>query len=46
MNAKKIIEEFEKKYPVQAAESWDNPGLLVGQDTREVHKIYLALDVT
>lgn len=46
MNAKKIIEEFEKKYPVQAAESWDNPGLLVGQDTKEVHKIYLALDVT
>ena len=46
MKANEIIQEFEKKYPVQAAETWDNPGLLVGKDTQEVQKIYLALDVT
>lgn len=46
MNGKIIIDELEKKYPLSAAESWDNPGLLVGWDDREVKKIYLTLDVT
>ena len=28
------------------AESWDNVGLLVGDDEKEVHHVFLALDLT
>lgn len=46
MKCKEIIQKIEEKYPVSFAESWDNPGLLVGDKEQEVKKIFLALDVT
>lgn len=46
MNCRTIIEELEKRYPVCAAEAWDNPGLLAGKSDREVKKVYVTLDVT
>lgn len=46
MKCKKIIEELEKRYPPASAEEWDNPGLLVGNDEQEIHRVYLTLDVT
>ncbi len=46
MKGREIIEKLEKKYPVSAAESWDNPGLLVGDDESQVQRVYLTLDVT
>lgn len=46
MKVQAIIEELEKGYPLQAAESWDNPGLQVGRRDKEVEKIFLALDLT
>ncbi len=46
MKCSEIISLLEKEYPVSAAESWDNPGLLVGRSDREVKRIFVALDVT
>ncbi len=41
-----IIEELEKKYPLNMAESWDNSGLQAGSRGVEVEKVYIALDAT
>lgn len=41
-----IIDAMEKIAPKRLAESWDNPGLLVGSGSREVSKVYVCLDVT
>ncbi len=46
MKCREIIAKLEEKYPVSAAESWDNPGLLVGDDESLVQRVYLTLDVT
>lgn len=46
MRCDEIIRLLEEDYPKAAAESWDNPGLLVGRMDREVKKIFVALDVT
>lgn len=37
---------MEKRYPPSLAESWDNVGLLIGDEDKEVKKIFLALDAT
>ena len=37
---------LEKKYPSDAAEDWDNVGLLAGDDTNEISHVFLALDLT
>lgn len=41
-----IIGQIEVVYPKSAALGFDNVGLLVGRDNKEVKKIYLALDAT
>lgn len=46
MKCKEIIEKIEARYPKAAALSFDNVGLQVGRNDREVKKIYLALDAT
>ena len=46
MKCKDIIKWLEEKYPVSYAEDWDNVGLLVGSDEKEVKKVFLALDLT
>ena len=46
MLCKDIMSVIEKKYPLNYALSWDNVGLLVGRDDKEVKKIYIALDAT
>ena len=46
MKCKEICERIEASYPVAYACEWDNPGLLVGSDEKEVSRIYLALDAT
>lgn len=46
MKCSEIIRLLEEEYPLSAAESWDNPGLLVGRADREVKRIFTALDVT
>ena len=46
MKVKELTDWLEEKYPSSAAEDWDNPGLLVGDDTEEVSHVFLALDLT
>lgn len=46
MNSKDIIEGLERKYPLEAAEEWDNVGLLAGRESREADRVYLVLDLT
>ena len=46
MECKKVIELLEKQSPKSYACDWDNVGLLVGREDKEVQKIYIALDAT
>lgn len=46
MNAEEIIKILEKKVPLYLAESWDNPGLIIGRRNKEIKKVLVALDVT
>lgn len=46
MLCKDVMNVIEKEYPLNYALSWDNVGLLVGRDDKEVKKIYIALDAT
>ena len=40
-----VIKALENFAPVEDAESWDNPGFLVGDRKHEIHKVLVALDV-
>jgi dinuclear metal center YbgI/SA1388 family protein len=42
----KIIRLMESFAPLSLAESWDNPGLLVGNPDNNVRKVLITLDVT
>lgn len=46
MECKKIIELMEQMAPAVYACDWDNVGLLVGRDNKDVKKIMVALDCT
>lgn len=46
MKAYDLISWLEKKYPEEAAQDWDNVGLLTGDDRQEIHHVFLALDLT
>lgn len=46
MKACELISWLEKKYSPSFAEDWDNVGLLVGNDEKEVSHVFLALDLT
>lgn len=37
---------FDREWPEDLAESWDNVGLLAGRADKEVHIVYVALDAT
>lgn len=46
MRACELISWLEEKYSPSFAEDWDNVGLLVGNDEKEVSHVFLALDLT
>lgn len=46
MKVKELTERLEGYFPASMAEDWDNVGLLVGDDEKEVHHVFLALDLT
>ncbi len=46
MKCNDLIRLLEEEVPLEAAESWDNPGFLVGDREREVKKIMVVLDIT
>ncbi len=45
-NTKKIVSVLDKIAPRHLAESWDNVGLLVGNDNKMIENVLLALEVT
>ncbi len=46
MKVREVAELIEKPFPPEAAEEWDNIGLLIGHGDYEVKKVFLTLDVT
>lgn len=46
MKCRDVIAFLERLAPPLYAESWDNPGLLVGNREKEIHKILVAVDAT
>ncbi len=46
MKLKKIIQIMDTLYPPKLAESWDNPGLQVGDRNADIKKILLALSIS
>ena len=46
MKIKEIIGILNELAPIQYSESWDNPGLLIGDEEKEINSIYIALDAT
>lgn len=46
MLCRDIINIIEEAYPKHAALGWDNVGLLVGRMSKDVNKIYIAVDAT
>ena len=41
-----LIENFEARWPLETAEDWDKPGLLLGSPLQPVKKVLLSVDVT
>ncbi len=46
MTVKTIMEFLNERAPMDTAEAWDNPGLLVGDPAQEVSRVLVALDAT
>lgn len=46
MKVKELTDFLESRYPSKMAESWDNVGLLTGDDEKNVTHVFLALDLT
>ena len=46
MKCRDVVEFLEREVPLDGAESWDNPGFLVGDMEQEVRKILVVLDIT
>ena len=43
---KNLIESFEALWPSATAESWDRPGLMLGNPNATVNKVLLSVDIT
>lgn len=46
MKCRDVMEFLESVAPSVYAESWDNPGLLVGDEEKEIHTVFVAVDAT
>ncbi len=46
MKLNNLIEFLENNYPKSLAESWDNVGLLIGDENKEVKHVLVCLEVT
>lgn len=42
----RLVSGFEKRWPLEYAESWDAPGLVAGSGKQEISKVLLTVDVT
>lgn len=41
-----LIETFETLWPVEGAEAWDAPGLILGSPDQQIRRVLLTVDVT
>lgn len=41
-----LVSAFEKLWPIEGAESWDNPGLVSGYENQRISRVLLSVDVT
>jgi dinuclear metal center YbgI/SA1388 family protein len=46
INSGDLIAHFNKLWPLEGAESWDAPGLIVGSENRRISRVLLSVDVT
>ncbi len=46
MKVKRIAEEIERIVPLSLAQGWDNVGLLLGSENKDVKRILLTIDTT
>ncbi len=46
MKLYEITKKIETRFPKELAYEWDNPGLILGDESREINKILLTLDIT
>ena len=46
MRLRDIIGELETLYHPKIAEDWDNVGLLIGDENRDINKMLFCLDLT
>ena len=46
MKIKTFVKRLGKEFPLSLAENWDNVGLLVGDENREITKVQISLDAT
>ncbi|MBQ8188262.1 MAG: Nif3-like dinuclear metal center hexameric protein [Lachnospiraceae bacterium] len=46
MRCEDVIQKLEELSPTHFAQSWDNVGLLVGRQDKEIKSIYICLDAT
>lgn len=46
MTCKEVMEQLALRWDPSYALTWDNVGLLVGREEKEIHRIFVALDVT
>lgn len=46
MKCYELIKQLEHFAPLELAEEWDNPGLIVGDTKQEIKKVLVALDAT
>ncbi len=41
-----LTSDFERRWPIQTAESWDQPGLMLGKRNAEISRVLLSVDFT
>jgi len=46
VKASSIIQYLEKKYPLNLGYDWDNNGIQIGDETKQVKKVMIALEIT
>ena len=46
MRIKELISRFEKDYPLETSENWDNSGIQVGDVNQDLKNIMVTLEIT
>ncbi|MFA5553918.1 MAG: Nif3-like dinuclear metal center hexameric protein [Phycisphaerae bacterium] len=46
MKVSEIINQIEEVVPLKLSQSWDNVGLLIGEQSKQVRNLFLTIDIT